>query len=338
AEIEGIARTGGVARADLERIAAAERIEIREPDRLPAAAPYPAFRRVQESLDVLGHRHLADFVFEGRVTGPIALLGGFRAAGADLRLDARAVADAGERWARRSRDTTSTHAPTVLAALRAGADLSELALYDVAERLRERLRQRASERALLQYAVDDLRIDPGDARRIVFAVVRETGHAGGLAGRLRALLDAGEVFAAAELADAAGVPRTAGNASASEEEILAAEARHRLDTALRLRESAIAERDPDRAHRMLDDALRLVRDLPGAGAPRRRLPPRPVPWVRADVDGAAVRLSWEPSPTTSGEIVHHVVRRAGRPPRDVRDGVPIGGPLDERPPVNVPLY
>lgn len=347
AEVEAIARTGGVTRAELERLAAEDRIEIREPDPLPTAAPYPAFRKVQESLDVLGKRHLADFLFEARLTGPIRLLDGFAVPGGNLRLDADAVAAAGARWARRSRDTSTTHADTVLAALRSGAELPVLLLYDVVDRLRERLRQRASEQALLRYATDELGVDRDDARRLVFAVVRETGPGGGLAGRLRALLDAGEVFAAAELADAAGLPAgphagLAGGADAPEEAVLAAEARHRLDTALRLRETAVAERDPDRAHRLLADALRLVRDLPGAAAHQRRLPPRPVPWVRADVDvtggGAAVRLSWEPSPSTAGEIVHRVVRRVGRAPRDARDGEPLPGPLDESPPVNVPLY
>ncbi|TYC12264.1 hypothetical protein [Actinomadura syzygii] len=349
AEIEGIARTCGVTRAELERVAAADGVEVREPDPLPAAAPYPAYRKVRESLDVLGDRHLAAFVFGGRLAGPVRLLDGFAAPGGGPRLDADAVAAVGAEWARRGRDTSTTHADTVLAALRSGADLSALALFDVVDRLRERLRQRASERALLRFATEDLGVDEGDARRMVFAVVRETGPAGGggLAGRLRALLDAGEVYAAAELADAASVPRPAaprpaGDAGPPEEEVLAAEARHRLDTALRLRESAAAEPDPDRAYRLLDDALRLVRDLPGARAHQRRLPPRPVPAVRADVDadadGPAVRLSWEPSPSAEGEVAYHAVRREGRPPRDARDGAPVAGTRDGRPPVNVPLY
>ncbi|WUI02356.1 hypothetical protein OHR68_11295 [Spirillospora sp. NBC_00431] len=340
AEVEGIARAGGVTRAELERDAAADGIEIREPDALPSAAPYPAYRKVRESLDVLGNRHLADFVFGARLTGRIRLLDGFAAPAGNLRLDRDAVAAASADWARRSRDTSTTHADTVLAALRSDAPLPELVLYDVVDRLRERLRQRASERALLRYATDDLGIDRRDARRMVFAAVRETGPGGGLAGRLRALLDAGEVFAAAELADAANVPRPSGGAAEHppEEEVLAAEARHRLDTALRLRESAAAEPDPDRAHRLLDDALRLVRDLPGAAAHRHRLAPRPVPSVRADVDGGAVRLSWEPSPSTAGEVLYQVVRQVGRAPRDVRDGTGVGGVLDERPPVNEQVF
>ncbi|WP_433462499.1 hypothetical protein [Spirillospora sp. CA-128828] len=341
AEVESIARAGGVTRAELAELAAADRVEIREPDRLPSAAPYPAYRKVRESLDVLGRRHLADFLFGERLTGPIRLLDGFAAPGGALRPDEDAVAAAGAGWARRSRDTSTTHADTILAALRSGAELPELLLFDIADRLRERLRQRASERALLRYAVEDLGVEQGDARRLVFAVVRETGPGGGLAGRLRALLDAGDVYAAAELADAAKIPHPSPDAEASEEEVLAAEARHRLDTALRLRETAAAEPDPDRAHRLLADALRLVRDLPGAAAHQLRLPPRPVPAARADAgrpNEASVRVSWEVSPSTAGEIGYHVVRQRARAPRDMRDGEVIGGAVDERPPVNVPLY
>ncbi|MFD0535878.1 hypothetical protein ACFQY7_21140 [Actinomadura luteofluorescens] len=206
AEVEAIARTTGVRAAELAELAAADGIEIREPDPLPSAAPYPAYRKVRESLEVLGRRHLADFLFGARLTGPIRVLDGFAVPGGGPRPDGDAVAAASAEWARRSRDTTTTHADTVLAALRSGADLPALLLFDIADRLRERLRQRASERALLRYAAEELGVEQGDARRLVFAVVRETDPGGGLPGRLRALLDAGDVHAAAGLADAARVP------------------------------------------------------------------------------------------------------------------------------------
>ncbi|MFI0348984.1 hypothetical protein [Actinomadura sp. 9N407] len=334
AEVEGIARTAGVARAELESLAEADSIAIREPDRLPASAPYAAYRKVRESLEVLGRRHLADFVFGGRMRGPMRVAAGFAAPGPKgeaLRLDAEAIAATTAAWARRSRDTSTTHADTVLAALKSGADLTELVRYDVAERLRERLGQRASDRALLRYAVEDLGIEPDDAHRLVFSVLREAGPGGGLAGRLRALLDAGEVYAAAELAEASEPEdETAG--------VLAAEARHRVDTAVRLREHAVAEADPDRAWLLLADALQLVRDLPGVQEHQRRLAPRPVGRVRADVDDAVVRLSWPPSPSTAGEVAYLVVRRDGRPPRTAGDGERIAGARDDRPPVNVPLF
>ncbi|WP_051107981.1 hypothetical protein [Actinomadura atramentaria] len=334
AEVESIARAAGVPAAEGRELAVADQVEIRDPDPLPPAAPYAAYPKVRESLDVLGKRHLADFLFGDRLRGPMRVLGGFAAPGVSL--DAAAVEAAVAAWARRSRDTSTTHAGTVLAGLRSGADPAGLVLFDVVERLRERARQRASERALLRYALEELGVEPEDARRLVFAVVREAGGGGGPAARLRALLDAGEVFAAAELAGAAD------DDADEETAVLAAEARRRVDAAVRLREEAAADPDPDRAWRLLADALRLVRDLPGAAELQRRLPPAPVPAVRADVDatdgGAVVRLSWEPSPSTAGEIRYHVVRRRDRPPRGAADGEPLVGGRDERPPVNAPLF
>ncbi|MFC0040231.1 hypothetical protein [Actinomadura rayongensis] len=335
AEVEAIARAAGVPADEGRALAAVERIDVREPDRLPPTAPYAAYPKVRESLDVLGRRHLPDFLFGERLTGPMRVLDGFAAAG--VTLDAAAVEAAVAAWARRSRDTSTTHAGTILAGLRSDADPSELVRYDIVERLRERARQRASERALLRFAMEDLGIEPGDARRLVFAIVRESGGGGGVAARLRALLDAGEVYAAAEMADG-GLDNDAPDEAA----VLAAEARRRVEAAVRLREQAAAETDPDRAWRLLADALRLVGDLPGAAELQRRLPPEPVPAVRADVDvtagGTTVRLFFEPSPSTAGDVRYHVVRRRDRPPRGAADGEPLVGGRDERPPVNAPLY
>ncbi|SEG04708.1 hypothetical protein SAMN04489712_10321 [Thermomonospora echinospora] len=340
AEVEELARAAGTGRAELAAAAAADRIEIREPDRLPLSPPYAGYRKVRESLDVLGHRHLAEFLF-GDAAGPIQVLGGFAAPGAPAGPAAlpEAVREAAEQWARRTRDSSSTHAGTVLVALRA-VPPDDLVLYDVVARLRERRRQRASEGALLRHAVEDLGIEPGDARRLVFAVLRESGPGGGPADRLRALLDAGEVYAAALLGES--LDEEDGPDVPPEAELLAEEARQRVAAAVRLRDAAGAERDPDRAWRMLADALALVRDLPGAEEHQRRLPPRPVPRVEAVAEGTGVRLDWAPSPSTVGEITYEVVRRRGRSPGGDGDGDPVAsgatGAFDVRPPVNVPLY
>ncbi|MBC6459709.1 hypothetical protein [Actinomadura sp. HBU206391] len=359
-DLEAIARSSGFARAELEALLGAERVEVREPDALPASAPYQGYLKARESLAVLGHRHLADFLFGARLTGPMRVLGGFHAP--DVRLDASVVAAVSADWARRPRDTSSTNAETVLVALRSalkddtgdGARLAELVLYDLVDRLRERHRQRASDRALLRYAVDGLGIEPGEARRLVFAVLRETGPAGGLAGRLRELLDAGAAHAAALLAESAltagddlaerGAAKGAAKREAESAEVLATEARERVAAAVGLRDEAVNCADPDRAWRLLADALHLVRDLPGAEEHQRRLPPRPVQTATAVVDagGTAVRLSWTESASKVGEIGYRVVRQRGRPPRDAADGEAVAssgtGAYDGRPPVNVPLF
>ncbi|WP_026314153.1 hypothetical protein [Actinomadura flavalba] len=333
-EIDGIARAAGIAAAELTDLARQDRIEIRAPDRLPGAAPYAAYPKVRESLDVLGKRHLADFVFGDRLTGPLRVLDDVTAPGVTLGADA--VEATAAEWARRSRDTSTTHAATVLACLRSDAPLPDLLRYDVVDRVRERARQRASERGLLRFVQEELRIDQHDAYRLVFAVLRESAPGGGSAGRLRALLDAGDVHAAAELAAAAW------DAEEPPEDVavLAAEARQRVTTARALRDEAARESDPDRAWRLLADALRLVRDLPGAAEHQRRLAPAPVPALRADADSGpgGVTLTWEPSPSTAGEITYAVVRRQGRPPRGPADGKVLPGGHDDRPPINVPLF
>ncbi|RAY11746.1 hypothetical protein DPM19_29490 [Actinomadura craniellae] len=340
AEVAVIARSGGVTGAELEALAKQDGIEIREPDALATSPPAQGYPKARESLDVLGHRHLADFLFGPRLTGPMRVLDGFAAPG--VRLDAETVAAVAAEWARRPRDTSSTHAGTVLAVLRQAGEPDALIRYDVVERLRERYRQRASERALLRHAIEGLGVEPGDARRLVFAVLREAAPAGGLAGRLRALLDAGEAHAAALLAERAGLPAGELTGDAGEAQVLAAEARQRLAAALRLREAAESEVDPDRAWQLLTEALHLVRDLPGADERLRRLPPRPVPRLRAVPDGRGARLSWAESPSTGGELRYLVVRRRDRAPHDPADGdtVPAGrtGAHDDRPPANVPLF
>ena len=340
ADLTAIAKSGGVAPADLARLAQGEGIEIREPDPLPPAPPYAGYARAREALDVLGHRHLADFVLdlpEGGGAPPLRVLDG---GPPGPRIDPASVARTAAEWARRARDTSSTNAETVLIALKS-TDPAELLRYDVVDRLRQWHRQRASESALLHFATQGLGLHPGDARRLVFAVRREDGPAGGAAGRLRELLDAGNVHAAAELADALDAEGARGDA-----EILAAEARQRVSRAQELRDQARAEADPDNAWQLLADALHLVPDLPGADEHRRRLPPAPVPTLRAEPQAASplggqVLLSWEPSPSTAGEIGYRLVRRVGGPPTAGDEPIATGPDLnavDPAPPINVPLY
>jgi hypothetical protein len=330
ADLTAIAKSGGVAPADLARLAQGEGIEVREPDPLPLAPPYAGYARAREALDVLGHRHLADFVHdrpEGGAGPPLRVLDG-----PGSRLDAAAIARTAAEWARRARDTSSTNAETVLIALKS-TDPAELLRYDVVDRLRQWHRQRASEQALLHFATQGLGLHPGDARRLVFAVRREDGPAGGAAGRLRELLDAGNVHAAAELADALDSEAAEGDVA-----VLAAEARQRVGRARELRDQAQAEPDPDTAWRLLSDALHLVPDLPGAEEHRRRLPPAPVPSVHAEWAGDHVMLSWEPSPSTAGEIGYRVVRRAGGPREEIVTTGPDLTAVDPAPPVNIPLH
>ena len=332
--LAGVATSSGVGRAAAERLAAELSIEVREPDELPAASPYPGYGQVREALDTLGCRHLAHFAYGDGCTG-VRVLGGFRPPTAEPL--ARALDRVAAEWARRPRGPSTTSAETVLAALRAAPDPAALIRYDIVARLRERVREHPYDDTLLRHAVEDLGLDPGDARRLVFAVRLERGVAGGGAlARLRELLDAGEVQAAVAFADALDEETLAGDAAA-----LAAEARARVAAAERLRDRALAAADPDEAWLALQDALRQVPDLPGAREMSSRLPPRPVRDVRAEVVvpagppaetiREAILVSWQPG-SRAGEILYEVTRNGA--PFAVTGETRV---RDERPPVNEPL-
>ncbi len=319
---------------DAADVARAAGIEIREPDVLSEIPPYAGYPRARDALDALGMRHLREFVTGEESAGRVL------AGASDLR---SSIPRVGEQWSRRPHDGNRTNADTVLIALKKVGDrLGELVVYDIAARLRERRQQRASEGALLRFAAEDLGVEEGDARRLVFAVLREGGPAGGLAARLRDLIDAGEVHAAAELADAGAVAGPDG--LTGDAQVLADEARRRISaaTALRQEATALVLTDPDTAWLRLADALRLVGDLPGAADLQAGLPPHAPGRLDAAVEGAAVALSWQPTPSRIGDVSYAVTRCLGRVPRHPGDGEALPGAAgfarDPAPPLNAPVY
>ncbi|WP_214416334.1 hypothetical protein [Sphaerisporangium fuscum] len=329
-----IARSSGVTPEEAARLAAERSIEVRAPDPLPASAPYAGYGRAREALDTLGMGHLGRFVFGERCAG-MRMPAGDSAArpGGSVRVPdggtvEDAIKDAERHWAARTRGPWTTSADTVLAALRGSHDPSALILYDVVTRLRERVREHPYDDTLLRHATTELDLAPEDARRLVFAVRAEGGAvAGGPSARLRELVDAGEIHAAADFAEALEPGALTGEAAE-----LAVEVRARLARAVQLRERARAALDPDEAWLALRDALQRVPDLPGAAELLARLAPYPARTLRVEVRDDAVDLLWQPSPSRAGRIVYDVYR----------NGVPLSSTertsaRDERPPVNEPL-
>lgn len=316
-----IARSSGVSQEEAVRLAAERSIEVREPDTLPEAAPYPGYGKAREALDTLGMSHLGRFLF-GERCKDMRVLDGFAVPGAGSAEDA--VRDAERQWATRTRGPWTISADTVLAALRHSPDPATLIRYDIIARLRERVHEHPYDDTLLRHATTELDLAPGDARRLIFAVRGEGGVASGPSGRLRELVDAGEIQAAADFADALDPGALTGEAAE-----LATEVRARLARAVQLRDRARASLDPDDAWIALRDALQRVPDLPGAGELLVRLAPYPARAVRANLQGEGVSLVWQPSPSRAGRIVYDVYR----------NGVPLEtserpSARDERPPVN----
>ncbi|GII83798.1 hypothetical protein Ssi03_17880 [Sphaerisporangium siamense] len=320
-----IARSSGVGHEEALRLAAERSIEVGDPDTLPEAAPYAGYARAREALDTLGLAHLGRFLYGDRCAG-MRVLDGFAVPGAVPVEDA--LEEAERYWAARTRGPWTVGADTVIAALRNSPDPGTLVRYDIVSRLRERLREHPYDDSLLRHATTELDLDVGDARRLVFAVRAEGGGVvTGPAARLRELVDAGEIHAAADFAGALDAAALTGEAAE-----LATEVRARLASAIRLRDRARAALDPDDAWIALRDALRRVPDLPGASELLLRLAPHPARAVRVSVQGGGVGLVWQPSPSRAGRVVYDVLRNG-----TVVTSTERPSARDERPPVNVPL-
>ena len=290
---------------------------MREPDQLPQSPPYAAYAEIRTALDTLAQRHLAGFVFPDTPTS-LRVMG-------DIPGILEQVAKAEEREQRKPRGPRTVSAEMIFTALRSTPDPAALLRYDIAARLRERVREHPYDDTLMRHVTDDLGLDPGEARRLVYAIRQESGVPGGPVGPAARAVDAGKIQAAVDFVEA--LPAEALTGDAAE---LAAEVRARLAKAVRLRDAARTEADSDQAWLMLEDALRRAPDLSGAGDLLAGLAPRPPGEVRARLH--VVAIGWQPSPSRAGDIAYEVYR----------NGVPFAevtrpSASDERPPVNTPV-
>ncbi|MFI0738904.1 hypothetical protein ACH4PU_12590 [Streptomyces sp. NPDC021100] len=315
-----------------------------EPEPLPRSVPHPAYARCAGHLEVLGLRHLADFLATGtpggRTARPVRVFGAPPA-------DQAAVEAAARRWGRLPHGAAHTAAQAVIAAVRGvlaerGPEgLARILLHELAVPLRTRCAARATPATLLAHAVGELGVAEDDARRLVFAVLHEPAG-DPVADRLRRLAADGRLAEAAAVADRLPPGALPEDVRALAEHVRArlADARAVLDQARRL-----PPEDADRAWDLLEQAEAAVRDLPGTDALRRGLAVRPVSGLTATRDGAGVALRWRPSPSTAGEPEYVLLRTERRAPRDAADGtvLPLPSPratsaVDGAPPPCVPLY
>ncbi|KAB7843725.1 hypothetical protein [Streptomyces mobaraensis] len=315
-----------------------------EPDALPRSVPHPAYARCAGHLEVLGLRHLADFLATGTPGGrtgrPVRIFGPPPAG-------PPAVEAAARRWGRLPHGAAHTAAQAVIAAVRGvlaeqGPEgLARILRHELAAPLRTRHAARAAPATLLAHAVGELGVAEDDARRLVFAVLHEPAG-DPVAERLRRLAADGRLAEAVAVAD-----RLPPDALPDDVRALAERLRGRLADARAVLEQArrLPPAEADRAWDLLEQAEAAVRDLPGTDAVRRGLAVQPVPELTAVRDGAGVALRWRPSPSTAGEPEYVLLRAERRAPRDAADGtvLPLPSPratsyTDGAPPPCVPLY
>ncbi|MFF8026053.1 hypothetical protein ACFZDJ_34170 [Streptomyces sp. NPDC007896] len=349
---------GMLAESTVEDIAAAHRVHedqvrdllpalglrIAEPDPLSWSVPHPAYARCPGHLEVLGLRHLGDFLATGtpggRAEQPVRV---FDTSPADRPV----IEDATRRWGRLPHGAAHTAAQAVAAAVRSvlaeqGPEgLAGILLHELAIPLRKRHAARATPATLLAYAVEELSVAEDDAPRLVFAVLHEAAG-DPVSERLSRLAAAGRLAEAAAVADRVPPGSLAADARALVEHVRGklAEARGLVDRARRLPPA-----EADRAWDLLEQAEAAVRDLQGTDAVRRRLAVHPVSGLTATPDSAGVTVSWRPSPSTAGEPEYVLLRTERRPPHSAADGtkLTLASPratshLDASPPVCVPLY
>jgi hypothetical protein len=301
----------GHPREQVERQLRELKIAVRVPDPLAPDAPVRGSRPLQQALQALGCRHIADFLF-GRdaLADGFSVFDGFSVSGeAALGLDQTVVSEQSRRWQTRLHGKTEPeNVLTVLRPLSAD-QLRDLLVWECAADLRhQRSALHAGPGVLLERA-RRLGLAEPDARRLAFAVQNE--HAGQprspLAEQLHQLLDERRVVEAHRMVD--GLPEARLPDDARE---LADHATAQATRALALRDRARGAGDPDTTWQLLDQAESIAADLPELAELRERCPPQPPGGPQIQVEPSEVVITWPASPSRAGPVRYQVLR-ADRP-------------------------
>lgn len=236
-------------------------------------------------------------------------------------LTGKAVDSATARENKRSGNQAAREALGILSrAAKDGVELRELTLFHLLDNVREHHGQGVPPSALLKQLLH-VRLDPAEARQVVFSVLNDTAAspATGLAA-IKELLAEGRLVAAQQALATIADPE---DAIAAKEQVQ----RH-ADQVRQLRdgghESLRTGNEADALHQ-LRQAAALATDDENIAAELRRIPPPPVLGVSAQPEGVGVRVSWR-APASHGEDTRYrVVRREGRVPADPGDGAVAGG-------------
>ncbi len=286
-------------RAQVMAVAAQKGIAVRPPDVLATEPPVPS-PQLRSDLSTLDCRHIADFLL-----GKEALSGGFSIfEGYRLSLDSAHVDQLGREWAQRPGNRKAAEGVLAVLRLLTPQQMQALLQFQCAAAVRGRRDLHFSTTDWLRVA-RALGLAEQDAKRLVFAVRCEEARAARspLAGQLDELLAARQVMAAYQL-----VYGVAPETLPDDARVSAAQAIQTAQAALELRDRAAAQRDADAAWRLLDDAVGLAPDLPGVRELRRGWPPRPAGPASSKVEGAAVVVTWQRSPSTAGPVGYTVLR------------------------------
>ncbi|MGH3696353.1 MAG: hypothetical protein ACRDRX_20565 [Pseudonocardiaceae bacterium] len=219
--------------------------------------------------------------------------------------------------------------------VKAGADLTTLALFHLLQEVRDKHAEGAQPRTLFTL-LTRRGLREADAGRVVVSVLAESAlrPANGRDPRaaVTGLLAGGRLLAAQQLATT--LPGRAGEQA---REAVRRQREQVEDLRRDARQELRAGRD-ERARAQLREALRLAGDLPELLSELATVPAAPVTALTANPEGTGVHLAWRPAPDHDAATTFRVTRRDGRDPVDVEDGcqIPITSGYstnDQAPPV-----
>jgi hypothetical protein len=285
-----------------------------------------AYRTLIENLAIAGVPTIVQLLHPD-LRQPFRLTGGFAVPGRpELALTPDTVT------AQTKAANTTADSPVVrarkaaLAALRTaasqGQDLTTLALFQVAEQLRQGRSDGLADRLLVRTAVE-LGLAAEDAELLVLSLPATTTAPVSAATQVRDLLGRGELRAAAQRL--AAVPAGDSDREAIRQEI--ADAENRLAELLTEADRAAAGDREEQAEQLLRRAVALATDDEPTATRLRRLRPPPPEDLRIE-PGAQTSLRWAAPPTTLPDLRYRVVRGTDGLPSSPRDGTLVAETAD----------
>lgn len=284
---------------------------------LPAAEPIGNFDALAKAMAECAVPSVPELVHPG--SGPFRLVDKYEClADRDKRLNAVAVeaqrAAAEKRGISATEDARRKALQILSHALRAGADLRDVALYQMVAIAEDAVG------VSVDRAAKNLRatgLESRDAAVIAVLVAERSGGTGGAANRVPDLLASGRLREARGALQS--LPVEDGRRAEAELQIEAAQ--RQLDQLLAAAKAALAARDEARAETLLKDAARISAEDAATELAVVPLPPPADP--RAVVESDGVRLFWRAASGHSPDTVY-AVRRSAQPR-------PLTGPSDGEP-------
>ncbi|GAA4719991.1 hypothetical protein [Phytohabitans rumicis] len=223
--------------------------------------------------------------------------------------------------------------------LSGGADLRQVALFQVVEQVADGRAQGVADLLLSRRAVE-LGLDRQDAELLVASLPSGGGGPRDAGTQIRDLLQEGRLREAQRAL--AALPVT--DPQHDEVKALVEAAHATVEGLIQQAAQAVRDHREEDAERRLREATRIAGDDEDLAARLARLPlpPPREPSAVEDADGS-VRLAWKAPDSGAAEVHYQVVRTEGRVATAADDGTPVAatkdtGAVDRRPPVARQLW